>query len=135
MPEVTDEGSGTLAEATKGFIADMGVDEPSEEITEESAETDESTELEAEQTEDLEEDFEGGDELGVNEEERNILFKLRGGLTSEGSKRRGRHEWNLRRNSPQERKGNQERRPGKGGRGKGDRTEAHKGGRKKPRTR
>jgi len=69
MPEVTDEGSGTLAEATKGFIADMGVDEPSEEITEESAETDESTELEAEQTEDLEEDFEGGDELGVNEEE------------------------------------------------------------------
>ena len=36
MPEVTDEGSGSLAEATKGFISTMGVDEPSEEITEES---------------------------------------------------------------------------------------------------
>ena len=65
MSEVTDEGSGSLAEATQGFISTMGVDEPSEEITEESAE--ESEELEAEQTEDSEEVFEESEEFETEE--------------------------------------------------------------------
>lgn len=72
MPEVTDEGSGSLAEATKGFISTMGVDEPSEEITEESAE--ESEELEAEQTEDSEEVFEESEET-TNEEDSVVAQK------------------------------------------------------------
>tara|TARA_Y100001963_G_scaffold5086_1_gene6714 strand:- start:4246 stop:5232 length:987 start_codon:yes stop_codon:yes gene_type:complete len=65
MPEVTDEGSGSLAEATKGFISTMGVDEPSEEITEESIE--ESEELEAEQTEDSEEVLDESEEFETEE--------------------------------------------------------------------
>ena len=65
MSEVTDEGSGSLAEATEGFISTMGVDEPSEEITEESVE--ESEELEAEQTEDSEEVFEESEEFETEE--------------------------------------------------------------------